>query len=91
MSATTDQMKRTQHAVPASVVCEGKRKFATARLAQQVARAGNRRNDRNYSAYRCGTCLFWHTGTAPKGHVRNQVAKRHKQRLREIREGESEC
>lgn len=89
MSKQSDTMKRCASQDPA-VRCSGKFQFATAQLAQRVAREGNRRADRNYSAYRCGNCSFWHTGTAPKGGRHHVDVKQHKRDVRAIREGEDQ-
>ena len=89
MSAHSDSMKRSKDLAPA-VRCNGKHPFASAALASRIARAGNRRRDINYSAYRCGVCSFWHTGTAPKGQGRKLVEKRRKRAIQAIREGERE-
>jgi len=89
MSAQSESMQRAQTLDP-QVRCYGKQKFRTFGLATGVAKAGNRRRDINYTAYRCKTCSYWHTGTAPKGARRNLEARRHKREVRAIREGEHE-
>ena len=40
--------------------CQGKQRFANA----QVARLALPKNDKNVSAYRCGSCGGWHVGRA---------------------------
>lgn len=87
MSRDSESAKRFSGLDPA-VRCIGKHQFDSPNLARQVARAGNRRHDRNYSVYRCGHCSHWHLGTAPKGMRRHLVAKALKRDKRATREGD---
>ena len=87
MSRDSESAKRSANLDPAAR-CTGKQRFTSPVLARQVAREGNRRNDRNYSAYRCLNCKGWHMGGAPKGMRRHLVAKALKRDKRATREGD---
>lgn len=52
--------------------CQGKEKFASARLARKIARRQSKKYGRPFNAYRCKECGQWHTGgeRGPDSHKR---------------------